>query len=66
MKVHLDTTKCQGHLRCYEAAPELFGFDEDGYAVLLTEDGVVSPDLEDVATVAEDNCPERAISITAE
>jgi ferredoxin len=62
MKVHLDTTKCQGHLRCYEAASEIFGFDDDGLAVLLVEGGGVPPDYEDAAKLAEDNCPERAIT----
>jgi len=64
MKVHLDRAKCQGHLRCYEAAPEIFGYDDDGLAVLLTEEGVVPRSLEDAAKVAEDNCPERAITIS--
>ena len=62
MKVHLDTTKSQGHLRCSEAAPQIFGFDDDGLAVLLAEDGVVPPGYEDAAKLAENNCPERAIT----
>jgi len=63
MKVHLDSSKCQGHLRCYEAAPEIFGFDDEGLGKLVTEDGNVPPGLEEAATVAENNCPERAITI---
>lgn len=63
MKVHLDSSKCQGHLRCCEAAPEIFGFDDEGFGKPVTEDGSVPPGLEDAATLAENNCPERAITI---
>ena len=47
MRVQIDSALCQGHGRCYDLAPDLFGDDEDGYATLteLTADGNVPPGL---------------------
>ncbi|MCX2934254.1 ferredoxin [Mycobacterium sp. CVI_P3] len=63
MRVLLDLAKCQGHLRCHEAAPQVFGFDDDGLALLLTEEGIVPAGLEEAVKLAESNCPERAIDV---
>ena len=43
MKVQIDSQLCQGHGRCYDLAPDLFGEDDEGYATLtaLTADGNV-------------------------
>ncbi len=62
MKVHVDSSMCQGHNRCIVLAKELFDVDEEGYAHELN-DGVVPPELEEKARLAVDNCPEVAISI---
>ena len=61
VKLKLDLEACTGHGRCYELAPELFGEDEHGHAVLERED--VPAELEGRARAAEANCPERAISL---
>ena len=37
MRIRLDTERCQGHGRCYALAPDLFGCDDDGYAILLVD-----------------------------
>ncbi len=63
MRIELDSTKCQGHGRCYALAPDLFDTDDDGYAVLLV-DGEVPAGLEGAAQLAADNCPEFAITVT--
>ena len=63
MKVHIDPERCQGHGRCYDLAPSLFGDDEEGYGQVLG-DGVVPPGLQDAARRAAANCPERAIEVT--
>jgi ferredoxin len=65
MRVQIDPGRCQGHGRCYDLAPELFGADEDGYATLtaLTADGVVPPGREGDAQLAAGNCPEAAIAV---
>jgi ferredoxin len=63
VRVQIDAEACQGHGRCYDLAPEVFGEDEDGYAVLLREGGVVPAGHEDVARLAVANCPEDALSV---
>jgi len=63
VKVRIDPGRCQGHGRCYDLAPELFGDDEEGYGQVLG-DGVVPPGQEDAARRAVANCPERAIEVT--
>lgn len=65
MKLRIDSSLCQGHGRCYDLAPDLFGEDEEGYGTVLG-DGGVPPDREHEAGVAVSNCPERAIQLTQE
>ena len=62
MKVRINPELCQGHGRCYDLAPELFGADEEGYGQILG-DGLVSGDQERAARLAAANCPERAIDV---
>ena len=62
MKVQINVDRCQGHGRCYDLAPEIFGEDDEGYGTVLG-DGVVPADAEDLARRAAANCPERAILI---
>jgi ferredoxin len=66
MRVQIDSALCQGHGRCYDLAPDLFGEDEDGYSTLtaLTEGGQVPADREDDARLAAANCPESAITVS--
>ncbi|HEY7012197.1 MAG TPA: ferredoxin [Streptosporangiaceae bacterium] len=62
MKLRIDPERCQGHGRCYDLAPGLFGDDDEGYGMVLG-DGVVPPDLEREARLAVANCPEQAIEL---
>ena len=62
MKVRVDPEKCQGHNRCYSLAPELFVVDDYGYAS-EAEDGIVPPELEEKAKLAQANCAEHAVII---
>jgi len=48
---------------CAIAAPEIFGSDEMGNAIVLI-DGDIPAELQAKARRAESNCPERAIVIT--
>ena len=66
MRVQIDPALCQGHGRCYDLAPDLFGEDEDGYSTLtpLTAGGLVPPAHEEDARLAAANCPESAITVT--
>ena len=65
MRVQIDSGRCQGHGRCYDLVPQLFGEDEDGYGQVLG-DGRVSPEVEHDAELAVANCPESAISLLEE
>ena len=57
----MDSERCVGHGRCYEIASEVFGDDERGHCVLLSEE--VPAGLEDKARLGADNCPEDAILV---
>lgn len=61
MKVIIDRNLCTGHGRCYMLAPDVFGFDHEGYSVLHNEE--LPADLEAQARTAERNCPEGAIRL---
>lgn len=65
MKVQINPELCQGHGRCYDLSPALFGDDEEGYGTVLG-DGTVPAGQEQDARRAVDNCPERAISLIEE
>ena len=65
MKVQIDPGRCQGHGRCYDLAPELFGADDEGYGVVLG-DGLVPSAQEQEARLAAANCPESAVIVVEE
>jgi ferredoxin len=60
MRVQIDPGRCQGHGRCYDLAPDLFGEDEDGYGT-VPGDGSVPAGRADDARRAQANCPEDAV-----
>ena len=62
VKVQINSELCQGHGRCYDLAPDLFGADDEGYGQ-VRGDGFVPPGQEREARLAEANCPERAIEM---
>jgi ferredoxin len=65
VKVQIDSSLCQGHGRCYDLAPGLFGDDDEGYGRVLG-DGLVPPDQEQDARLAVANCPEYAVQLAEE
>jgi ferredoxin len=65
MKVQINSQLCQGHGRCYDLAPDLFGDDDEGYGQVLG-DGILPADEEQDARLAAANCPERAIELIEE
>ena len=65
MKVQINSGRCQGHGRCYDLAPSLFGDDDEGYGQVLG-DGVVPPGQEREGRLAAANCPEHAIDVLGE
>jgi ferredoxin len=62
VEIAIDLESCQGHGRCYDIAPEVFGADDEGHAVLLLA-GALPAGQEDRARAAVRNCPERALSL---
>jgi len=62
VKVQIDSERCQGHGRCYDIAPDLFGEDVEGYGKVVG-DGLVPPDHEREARLAAASCPERAVNL---
>ena len=62
MRVTLDYDACQGHQSCAIAAPEVFGADDIGNAVVLIG-GEIPAELATKARRAVGNCPERALTI---
>ena len=65
MKVQINPGLCQGHGRCYDLAPGLFGADDEGYGQVLG-DGSVPQEAGHDARLAELNCPEQAIEVLEE
>jgi ferredoxin len=65
MKVQINPELCQGHGRCYDLAPGLFGADDEGYGQVLG-DGTVPKEAEHDASLAALNCPEQAITLLEE
>jgi ferredoxin len=61
MHVEVDRDRCRSHGLCLMAAPELFDLGGDGIVAVLAQPD--SPDLEQSASVAELDCPERAITL---
>jgi ferredoxin len=62
VKVQIDSNSCQGHGRCYDLAPGLFGDDDEGYGRVLG-DGTVPSGQERDARLTAANCPEHAIQL---
>ena len=65
VKVQINPDLCQGHGRCYDLAPGLFGDDDEGYGQVLG-DGAVPPGKEQDARLAVLNCPEHAVELVEE
>jgi ferredoxin len=64
VRAKVDPDRCHGHQMCAIAAPEVFGSDEYGNAVVLLD--TIPAELHAAARRAEGNCPERAITLDDE
>lgn len=63
--VTVDQDRCQGHARCLAFAPEVFDFDDEGYAFVPAEKqryDTIPPEVRKAIA----SCPERAIFVTEE
>lgn len=60
--VSVDSARCQGHARCYAFAPDIFDFDDEGYA-FIPESKSDYDEMPEELRLAVANCPERAIIV---
>lgn len=64
MKVIVNLDLCQGHARCEDICPQVFGTDAvEGKCVII--DPQVPPELEERVRLAVRNCPEGALRLSA-
>lgn len=62
MRVLVKMSACQGHARCEDICPEIFGTDDiEGKVIIKVEH--VPVELEDKARLAVRNCPEGALRV---
>jgi ferredoxin len=61
--VTVDETRCQGHARCLAFAPDVFDFDDEGYA-FVPEGAGTFDELPEHVRKAVASCPERAIVVS--
>lgn len=59
MKVNIDTTKCDGHEKCVQAAPGVFRMNERFIAEVADPNG----DTDEKILLAARICPAKAISV---
>lgn len=65
MKVHVDAERCRGHARCIAIAPDAFRFLDIEDRAEADADAVNRVDAA-VLLEAEQECPERAITVDRE
>jgi ferredoxin len=65
VKLRVDGASCMGHGRCYQVAPDLLEFDDEGYVTIRDQTIDVPSDQVEAAEDAEGTCPEQAITLIA-
>jgi ferredoxin len=63
MRLAIDGAGCMGHGRCYQVAPDLLTFDDEGYVTIRGETIDVPADQRVAAEDAAGTCPEQAIAL---
>ena len=63
MKILISSDACQGHGRCYDTAPDIVTYDDEGYPTIRDELLAVPDDRVAAAEEVAATCPEEAISI---
>jgi ferredoxin len=63
VRLAVDGPSCMGHGRCYQVAPDLLTFDDEGYVTIRDATIAVPADQLEAAEDAAGTCPEQAISL---
>ncbi len=63
MKLRVDGANCMGHGRCYQMAPDLLTYDDEGFVTIRDRTIDVPADQVEAAEDAEGTCPEQAIRL---
>jgi ferredoxin len=63
VKLAVDGASCTGHGRCYQMAPDLLTYDDEGYVTIRDQTIDVPADQAEAAEDAEATCPEQAITL---
>ena len=63
MKLTVDGASCMGHGRCYQVAPDLLTFDDEGYVTIRDQIVGVPADQVAASRDAARTCPEQAIEL---
>jgi len=63
VRLTVDGASCMGHGRCYLMAPDLLGYDDEGYVTIRDQTIDVPADQVAAAEDAEGTCPEQAIRL---
>jgi ferredoxin len=61
VRITVDGDSCMGHGRCYTLAPDLLGYDDEGFVTIRDQVVEVPPDQVEVARNAAATCPEGAV-----
>jgi ferredoxin len=63
VRLAVDGASCMGHGRCYEMAPDLLAFDDEGYVTIRDQIIDVPAAQLGAAEDAVGTCPEQAIRL---
>ena len=63
VRLAVDGSSCMGHGRCYQMAPDLLAYDDEGYVTIRDQTIDVPADQVEAAEDAEGTCPEQAIRL---
>jgi len=61
VRITVDGESCMGHGRCYQMAPDLLTYDDEGYVTIRDQVIDVPPDQVEAAEEAAATCPEGAV-----
>jgi ferredoxin len=63
VRLTVDGANCMGHGRCYQMAPDLLTYDDEGYVTIRDQTIDVPVSQVEAAEDAEGTCPEQAIRL---